>query len=262
MVKAKKYLGQHFLTDTNLAKKIVISLKNIDKFPVIEVGPGMGVLSQYLKETCESLYLVEIDIESIAYLKQNFSKNDFIIIESDFLKVKLTEIIPNSEFCIIGNFPYNISSQIFFKLLENKAYVPELVGMVQKEMAERIASVHGNKTYGILSVMLQLFYKVEYLFTVNETVFRPPPNVKSAVIRLVRYRDKIPGLNEDLLFKLVKSAFNYRRKTLRNSLKSQVNDQNILAEQVFNLRPEQLSPEDFVALTMLIQNAQGFNIEI
>ncbi|MDR2010749.1 MAG: 16S rRNA (adenine(1518)-N(6)/adenine(1519)-N(6))-dimethyltransferase RsmA [Bacteroidales bacterium] len=251
MVKAKKYLGQHFLTDNNIANKISMSLVNPDNVPVLEVGPGTGVLTKELLKRNFDLTLVEVDIESVEYLKENLTQN-FHLIHADFLKMDLHKYF-ESEVCIIGNFPYNISSQIFFKMLENRTMVPELCGMIQKEVAERIASVHGNKTYGILSILIQLYYKVEYLFTVSENVFNPPPKVKSAVVRMTRFRDKIEDVDEKKLFSVVKISFNQRRKTLRNSLKSFITTDTPTDHPFFALRPEQLKPVDFILLTNLLK---------
>ena len=250
MVKAKKHLGQHFLADNNIAAKIAQSLINGNKLPVLEIGPGTGVLTAELIKEKHKLTLVEIDAESVEYLSQNY-KDEFKLIHDDFLKMRIDNLF-ESEFCLIGNFPYNISSQIFFKVLDNKSQIPEVVCMIQKEVAERIASPHGNKTYGILSVLIQLYYKIEYLFTVHENVFIPPPKVKSGVIRFVRYRDVIDGIDEDKLKLVVKTAFNQRRKTIRNSVKSLINERTDLNHPFFNLRPEQLSPEDFIILTKVI----------
>ncbi|HNQ67419.1 MAG TPA: 16S rRNA (adenine(1518)-N(6)/adenine(1519)-N(6))-dimethyltransferase RsmA [Bacteroidales bacterium] len=250
MIKAKKYLGQHFLADKNIAGKIADSLINENALPVLEIGPGTGVLTEKLICKNFNLSLIEIDIESVEYLRKNYD-NKFRLIHADFLKTDISKILEN-EFCVVGNLPYNISSQIFFKILEEKHRIPEVVCMIQKEVAERMASSHGNKTYGILSVIIQLFYKIEYLFTVNENVFIPPPKVKSGVIRLTRYRDHIEGINEKQLLKVVKTAFNQRRKTIRNSLKSILPEKFDFNNHYLSLRPEQLSPEDFVKLTELI----------
>lgn len=247
MVKAKKHLGQHFLIDKNIAEKISRSLLNPENYPVLEIGPGTGVLTDYLIQKFDKLNLIEIDSESVNYIREKYPEAKFKLYEADFLKTDLSSIFSN-QFCIIGNFPYNISSQIFFKMLEHKSQIPELCGMVQKEMAERIFSKHGNKNYGILSVLIQLFYKVEYLFTVNEKVFRPPPAVKSAVIRFTRYRDSVQGIDEARLFLIVKTAFNQRRKTLRNSLKPIIQDGDVYNGKYSTMRPEQLSPELFLEL--------------
>ena len=252
MVKAKKHLGQHFLKDANIANKIAYSLINKDNLPVLEIGPGTGVLTKELITRDFDLTLIEIDTESVSFLEDNFYSDTFRLIQGNFLKMDLNEYF-DTELCIIGNFPYNISSQIFFKMLENRNKIPELCGMIQKEVAERIISKHGNKTYGILSVLIQLYYKVDYLFTVNENVFVPPPKVKSAVIRMQRYRIKIENIDEKKIFTVVKTAFNQRRKTLRNSLKSLTTEDTDLNNPIFNLRPEQLSPNDFIELTNLIK---------
>jgi 16S rRNA (adenine1518-N6/adenine1519-N6)-dimethyltransferase len=252
MVRPKKALGQHFLTDHNIARKIAGSLSP-NSLNVLEIGPGTGMLTRYLSEIPDiELKVIEIDKESIIYLKEHLSLQDHQIIHNDFLEVRLSEIF-QSPFRIIGNLPYNISSQIFFKVLENRDSIPEVVAMIQKEVARRIASRPGNKEYGILSVLLQAFYQIEYLFTVNETVFNPPPKVKSAVIRLKRNHVSTLNCDEDLFFQVVKTAFNQRRKTLRNSLKS------ILLhlesnETLLSRRPEELSVEEFVGLTRLCGN--------
>jgi 16S rRNA (adenine1518-N6/adenine1519-N6)-dimethyltransferase len=251
MVKAKKHLGQHFLTDNNIANKISISLENTQNLPVLEIGPGMGILTKELIKRDFDLTLVEIDSESVEYLQENLEQK-FRLIQANFLKMDLRQYFENGV-SIIGNFPYNISSQIFFKMLENREIIPELCGMIQKEVAERIASVHGNKTYGILSVLIQLYYKVEYLFTVHENVFIPPPKVKSAVIRMTRFRDRIEDVDENKLFTVVKAAFNQRRKTIRNSVKSFITPNTPANHPFFALRPEQLKPSDFIELTNLLK---------
>ena len=254
IVRAKKNLGQHFLKDKNIARKIVDSLQATNASKVLEVGPGMGVLTQFLiqNEKYETT-VVEIDRESVAYLQNHFPELEGRILSEDFLKMNLDEF-STGPFCIIGNFPYNISSQIFFKALENRNKVTEVVGMIQKEVAERLAASHGSKVYGILSVLLQTFYDIEYLFTVNEQVFIPPPKVKSAVIRLTRNKKNELSCDENLFFKVVKAAFNQRRKTLRNSLKVFLTDDSLKNEDVFSKRPEQLSVSDFEILTRLIEN--------
>jgi 16S rRNA (adenine1518-N6/adenine1519-N6)-dimethyltransferase len=248
-VKPKKNLGQHFLTDQNIARKIVDSL-GPGVPDVLEIGPGMGVLTQYLLNRPEiNLHVIEIDRDSVAYLQQNFPQINHIWSE-DFLKSNIAEKF-DGDFRIIGNFPYNISSQIFFKVLTMRNRIPEVVGMIQKEVAERIASKHGNKTYGILSVILQAYYEIEYLFTVSEHVFLPPPKVKSAVIRLKRNNVNALPCSETLFVEVVKAAFNLRRKMLRNSLKEiSVNLPGKFADK----RPEQLSVSDFIELTTLIEN--------
>jgi len=250
MIRAKKHLGQHFLADKNIAEKIADSLLNKDALPVLEIGPGTGVLTEKLMNKNFPLSVIEVDNDSVEYLKENFDKK-FEIIQGDFLKTDLKNII-KGDFCIIGNLPYNISSQIFFRILEEKQKIPEVVCMIQKEVAERISSKHGNKSYGILSVLLQLFYKIEYLFTVNENVFVPPPKVKSGVIRLTRYRNCIEGIDEKKLYTVVKTAFNQRRKTIRNSLKQLPGEVTQSDHSYFSMRPEQLSPEDFIQLTKIL----------
>ncbi len=248
-VKPKKSLGQHFLTDQNIAHKIVDSLGSAVP-DVLEIGPGMGVLTQYLLNRPEiNLHVIEIDRDSVAYLQQNFPQLKHIWSE-DFLKSNIAEKFEGN-FSIIGNFPYNISSQILFRVLALRNRIPEVVGMVQKEVAERIASKHGNKTYGILSVILQAFYDIEYLFTVSEHVFLPPPKVKSAVIRLKRNNVVALPCNETLFVEVVKAAFNLRRKMLRNSLKLICEN---LPDKYADKRPEQLSVNDFIELTTTIEN--------
>ncbi|MGQ8338427.1 16S rRNA (adenine(1518)-N(6)/adenine(1519)-N(6))-dimethyltransferase RsmA [Sunxiuqinia sp. A32] len=253
-VRAKKNLGQHFLKDKNIALKIVESLLTNDTKKVLEVGPGMGVLTQFLLQnrTYETT-VVEIDRESVEYLNKHFPQLEGRILSEDFLKMDFSQYT-TERFSIIGNFPYNISSQIFFKVLNHRNQIPEVVGMIQKEVAERLCAAHGSKTYGILSVFLQTFYDLEYLFTVHEQVFIPPPKVKSAVIRLVRNNKENLICDEVLFFKVVKAAFNQRRKTLRNSLKVFLTDDLLKKEDVFSKRPEQLSVSDFENLTRLIQD--------
>jgi 16S rRNA (adenine1518-N6/adenine1519-N6)-dimethyltransferase len=257
-VKPKKQLGQHFLKDENIARKIAGSLSHFGQYPLLlEIGPGMGVLTKYLLQREEfELKVIDIDEESIKYLEQHFSQLEGKIIHADFLKLNLQEIAVG-KFGIIGNFPYNISSQILFRILENRDLVPEMVGMFQKEMAQRIsASPKENKAYGILSVLTQAFYKVEYLFSVNESVFVPPPKVKSGVIRITRHEGKKMDCDEQLFFDVVKTGFNQRRKTLRNSLKKFHISPVVLQDEVFNLRPEALSPEQFISLTKLIEDGR------
>ena len=252
-VRAKKNLGQHFLTDKNIAHEIVNSLQNKDVKQVLEVGPGMGVLTQFLLEDKDlQTYVVEIDRESVAYLHEHFPELGDRVISGDFLKMNLAEHLP-APFSLIGNFPYNISSQIFFRVLEYRNQIPEVVGMLQKEVAERIAAGPGSKTYGILSVLLQTWYDIEYLFTVHEHVFSPPPKVKSAVIRLTRNKVKSLECDEKLMFTIVKQSFNQRRKTLRNSLKGLVPEIDKVDKVLLSKRPEQLSVQEFVALTREIE---------
>ena len=248
-VHPKKSLGQHFLTDQNIARKIVDSLSS-NTPDVLEIGPGMGVLTQYLLNRSEiNLQVIEIDRDSVAYLQQNYPQLKHIWSE-DFLKSDIAEKFEGN-FSIIGNFPYNISSQILFKVLKLRNRIPEVVGMIQKEVAERIASKHGNKTYGILSVILQAFYDIEYLFTVSEFVFVPPPKVKSAVIRLKRNQVSELPCSETFFVEVVKAAFNLRRKMLRNSLKAICEN---LPDKYADKRPEQLSVNDFIELTTTIEN--------
>lgn len=248
-VKPKKHLGQHFLNDQNIASKIVDSLSYKQYDLVLEVGPGMGVLTQFLLQKQVKVYVAEIDKESVDYLKINYPQLENNIV-GDFLKLEFEELFSDN-FAVIGNFPYNISSQIVFKILENKHAIPEMVGMFQKEVAERIAAQKGNKIYGILSVLTQAYYNVDYLFTVHENVFTPPPKVKSAVIRLKRYRDKIEGIDDKFFFKLVKAGFNQRRKTLKNALKVLNIPQHLESHEFLNLRAEQLSVENFINLARL-----------
>ena len=265
-VRAKKSLGQHFLIDLSIAQRIVESLEvdvnDGEKVDVLEVGPGMGVLSQYLLERPEiALKLVELDRESVDYLLVNYPKVNGSLIEADFLRLNLGNFFKES-FHLIGNFPYNISSQIFFRVLDYKNQIPQVVGMIQKEVAERIAEGPGTKTYGILSVLLQAWYDIEYLFTVGENAFNPPPKVKSAVIRLRRNSRTDLGCDDKFFKTVVKTSFGQRRKTLRNSLKPLIlakveregwNDEQKLeftSQEVFNLRPERLSVEDFIAMTL------------
>lgn len=253
-VKAKKYLGQHFLRDQEIARRIAESLTPGQATHVLEIGPGMGVLTQFLIKNQEiKLKAVEIDSESVVYLHEHFPALE--VIEGDFLKMNLKTDFED-KFSIIGNFPYNISSQIFFKVLDNREQVPQVVCMIQKEVAERIASRPGKKAYGILSVLMQAFYTIDYLFTVHEHVFDPPPKVKSAVIRFTRNEVKHLDCDENLFRTVVKTAFNQRRKTLRNSLKPLVEKENpMFAEEIFNKRPEQLDVQSFVNLTNMVQNA-------
>ncbi len=248
-VRPKKFLGQHFLTDLSVAQRIA---ETISAGRVLEIGPGMGVLTQYLLKNKDiDLTAIELDRESVAYLQEWYP--ELHLIEGDFLKLDLAELYPEGEFCVIGNYPYNISSQIFFKVLEYKDRIPVCSGMIQKEVAERIASKPGKKAYGILSVLLQAYYDIEYLFTVNENVFAPPPKVKSAVVRLTRNRRQELGCDEQLFKQVVKTAFNQRRKQMRNSLMPLVGKDNpLLSDPVFTKRPEQLSVEEFIQLTNLI----------
>ena len=253
-VKAKKHLGQHFLTDTNIAEKIADSLDYHASDKVLEIGPGMGVLTQFLLERAKETYVIEIDTESVDYLKNHYNNLKNHIIAEDFLKFDLNQIFNGEAFSIIGNFPYNISSQIVFKTLEMRHQIPQFAGMFQKEVAQRICAKEGSKVYGILSVLTQAFYKAEYLFTVPPSVFNPPPKVDSGVLRLTRKSPLQLDCDEALFFKVVKTAFNQRRKTLRNSLKSFNLSDNLKANTIFDQRPEQLSVEQFINLTKLIEN--------
>ncbi|MFN8273662.1 MAG: 16S rRNA (adenine(1518)-N(6)/adenine(1519)-N(6))-dimethyltransferase RsmA [Flavobacteriaceae bacterium] len=252
-VTAKKHLGQHFLKDENIAAKIADTLTLNGYQKVLEIGPGMGVLTKYLLEKPLDTYVIEIDTESVAYLEQHYPKLHGKILSKDFLKYNLNEVFKDEPLAIIGNFPYNISSQIVFKTLELRAQIPEFSGMFQKEVAERICEKKGSKTYGILSVLTQAFYDAEYLFTVGEHVFNPPPKVKSGVLRLIRKENYHLPCEEKLFFTVVKTAFQQRRKTLRNSLKSLNLSDNLREDTIFDLRPEQLSVEQFIELTQKIQ---------
>ena len=260
-VHAKKFLGQHFLTDLTVAQKIA---ETITSGRTIEIGPGMGVLTQYLlKNPNIQLTAIEIDRESVVYLKEWYP--ELHLIEGDFLKLDLNIIYPEGEFNVIGNYPYNISSQIFFKVLDYKDRIPVCSGMIQKEVAERLASKPGKKAYGILSVLLQAYYDIEYLFTVDEYVFNPPPKIKSAVIRMTRNKRRRLDCDEALFKTVVKTAFNQRRKQMRNSLRSLMENgewkmENERLEWFLTRRPEQLSIEEFVELTKLIENERNQDI--
>ena len=253
-VKPKKNLGQHFLKDTEIAKHIAETLDGFPLLPVLEVGPGTGMLTRYLIEKKRNLTVVEIDRQSTAYLREHFPELKNKIIENDFLKLDLGKLYNNSAFCLIGNYPYNISSQIFFKVLDYKNIITCCAGMIQKDVAERIIAPPGNKTYGILSVLLQTWYNIEYLFTVSEQAFIPPPKVKSAVVRLTRNKREKLDCNEKLFKSVVKTGFNQRRKMLRNSLKSLLPDESRLPDDpLLNQRPEQLSIAQFEELTNLLE---------
>ena len=256
LVKPKKFLGQHFLKDLSIAKDIADTVDECPGLPILEVGPGMGVLTQFLMEKGREVKVVELDFESVAYLRENFPALEGNIIEDDFLKLKLEKLFDGRPFVLTGNYPYNISSQIFFKMLDYKDLIPCCTGMIQKEVAERIAAGPGSKTYGILSILIQAWYKVEYLFTVHEHVFNPPPKVKSAVIRMTRNETKELGCNERLFKLIVKTTFNQRRKTLRNSISSILEKGNPLSnDPVFNKRTEQLSVQEFIELTNRVETA-------
>lgn len=248
-VRPKKFLGQHFLKDLEIARRIADTLDDFPSVPVLEIGPGMGVLTQYLIEKKRDLTVVELDHESVPYLNEHYPALHGRIIEADFLQLNLSAIY-SGQFCVIGNYPYNISSQIFFKVLDFKDNIPCCSGMLQKEVAERIAAKPGSKTYGILSVLLQAWYDIEYLFTVSEKVFDPPPKVKSAVIKLVRNDRTRLSCDERLFKTVVKTGFNQRRKTLRNSMKPLLGkDCEAYADPIFDKRPEQLSVAQFEVLT-------------
>lgn len=256
-VRAKKALGQHFLTDLSIAQRIADTLGDFKDYPVLEVGPGMGVLTQFLIDEGHDLNVVELDGESVEYLNANFPDLKGHIIEADFLKLNLHDIYQDRKFCVIGNYPYNISSQIFFKLLDYRDQMVACSGMLQREVAQRIASGPGNKAYGILSVLLQAWYDIDYLFTVDENVFNPPPKVKSGVIKLVRNGVTDLGCDERLFKTVVKTSFGQRRKTLRNSLQSLIpNGSSVLADDMFRRRPEQLSVSEFIELTNIIADAR------
>ena len=259
-VRPKKFLGQHFLTDLSTARAIADTVDACPELPVLEVGPGMGVLTQFLLPKNRPLKVVEIDFESVAYLRRNFPQLEEQIIEDDFLKMHLERTFGGQPFVLTGNYPYNISSQIFFKMLDNRSLIPCCTGMIQKEVAERLAAAPGCKAYVILSVLVQLWYDVEYLFTVEPGVFNPPPKVKSAVVRLTRNERNDCGCDERLLKRVVKTTFNQRRKMLRGSLRPllsqltaetglQPDTTDFLSTENLTRRPEQLSVNEFIALT-------------
>lgn len=267
-VKPKKFLGQHFLKDLSIAKDIADTVDYCPNLPILEVGPGMGVMTQFLISKERLVKVVEIDYESVEYLRRHFPQLEENIIEDDFLKMHLENTFNGQSFILTGNYPYNISSQIFFKMLDYKDLIPCCTGMIQKEVAERIAAGPGSKTYGILSVLIQAWYNVEYLFTVHENVFNPPPKVKSAVIRMSRNETTDLGCDERLFKQVVKTTFNQRRKTLRNSIRPVLADADnkleqqgntpkghskFLAHEIFNKRPEQLSVTEFIALTKAVE---------
>ena len=260
-VRAKKHLGQHFLKDQVVARKIAETLLLNGYDNVIEIGPGTGVLTQYLLEQDINILALDLDRESIEYLKTDFEinhlkllqrKKSFEVRNADFLKEDLSTLFNGAPFGITGNFPYNISTQIVFKTLEYKDRVPEFTGMFQKEVAQRICEKEGSKAYGILSVLVQAFYEAEYLFTVHPEVFNPPPKVQSGVLRLTRKENQSIDCSETLLKTVVKAAFNQRRKTLRNSLKTLQLSENLTKDAIFDKRPEQISVADFIALTKKI----------
>ena len=255
-VRPKKNLGQHFLTDLNIAKRIADTVDACPEIPVLEVGPGMGVLTQFLMEKPRLTKVVEIDSESVAYLNEHFPRLRENILGEDFLRMDLTKVFDGKQFVLTGNYPYDISSQIFFKMLDNKDLIPCCTGMIQREVALRMASAPGNKAYGILSVLTQAWYDVEYLFTVDETVFNPPPKVKSAVIRMTRNETTDLGCDEKLFKRLVKTVFNQRRKMLRVSMRPLFAGHSVtdgfFAHDIMTRRPEQLTIEEFVELTNMV----------
>ena len=256
-VKAKKHLGQHFLTDLDIARRIADTVDACPDLPVLEIGPGMGVLTQYLATKQRPLKAVEIDRESVAYLYETFPQLRDNILGEDFLRMDLSKVFNGQPFVLTGNYPYDISSQIFFRVIDNRDLIPCCTGMIQREVALRMAAQPGSKQYGILSVLMQAWYDIEYLFTVDEGVFNPPPKVKSAVIRMTRNKVQQLGCNEDLFRRVVKTVFNQRRKMLRVSLKQLLSADAIaeLQHSTFNtaLRPEQLTIAQFVELTNLIE---------
>lgn len=271
-VRPKKQLGQHFLTDQDIARRIADTVDACPALPILEVGPGMGVLTQYLLPKGRPVKVVEIDTESVAYLKENMPQLGENILGDDFLRMPLDQVFGGQPFVLTGNYPYNISSQIFFRMLEYRDLIPCCTGMIQREVAQRMAAGPGSRTYGILSVLLQAWYSVEYLFTVDEHVFCPPPKVKSAVIRLTRNEVSSLPCNEVLFRRVVKTTFNQRRKTLRNNIRPLLvqidNEQREkgmqpkdhtewLAQELFQKRPEQLSVQDFISLTLSLQQECG-----
>ncbi len=253
-VKPKKHLGQHFITDNTICQRIVSAIPTIENNPkLLEVGPGTGALTQYLLQRKDfDTHVIELDQESVEYLNQNYTELHNKIYSDDFLKIDLTQLMGEQPFIVAGNFPYNISSQILFKVLDYKDQVPVVVGMFQKEVAERISEPPGSKKYRITSVLLQAYYDIEYLFTVDETVFNPPPKVKSGVIRLVRNKKTHLDCDEKFFKTIVKLSFNQRRKTIRNSIKSLIGPEIDTSLEIFSKRPERLSVSDFVELTNLL----------
>ncbi|MFC7357805.1 16S rRNA (adenine(1518)-N(6)/adenine(1519)-N(6))-dimethyltransferase RsmA [Jejudonia soesokkakensis] len=253
-VRAKKHLGQHFLHDESIAEKIANTLTLKGYKHVLEIGPGMGVLTKYLIKKDIEVVAMDLDSESIYYLENQYPEENLQILEADFLKENLEDYFGTEQFAITGNFPYNISTQIVFKALEHKEQIPEFTGMFQKEVAQRICEKEGSKAYGILSVLTQAFYDAEYLFTVKPGVFNPPPKVDSGVLRLTRKENYTLPCDEKFLYKVVKTAFQQRRKTLRNSLKSFNLSDKLKEDTIFGKRPEQLSVSQFIALTQKIAN--------
>jgi 16S rRNA (adenine1518-N6/adenine1519-N6)-dimethyltransferase len=255
-VKPKKFLRQHFLTDLGVAQRIADTVDVCPGIPVLEVGPGMGVLTQFILRKNRPFKVVEIDFESVPYLHEHFPQLGDNVIEGDFLQMELHEVFDGAPFVLTGNYPYNISSQIFFKMVENRDIIPCCTGMIQKEVAERMAAQPGSKAYGVLSVLIQAWYDVEYLFTVHENVFNPPPKVKSAVIRLTRNGKDTLGCDEALFRRIVKTVFTMRRKMMRNGMKQILGKNHpMLADPIFTKRPEQLSVQDYVELTNRVSAA-------
>lgn len=263
-VRPKKNLGQHFLTDLNIAKAIADTVDACPDIPVLEVGPGMGVMTQYIVEKPRPFKVVEIDRESVAYLNEHFPKLRENILGEDFLRMDLNKVFDGKQFVLTGNYPYDISSQIFFKMLDNKDLIPCCTGMIQREVAQRMASQPGCKAYGILSVLIQAWYDVEYLFTVDENVFNPPPKVKSAVIRMTRNDVTDLGCDEKLFKRLVKTVFNQRRKMLRGSLKQMFSTkaprEDFYKQDIMTKRPEQLTIQQFVELTNMVEEELSKNL--
>ena len=253
-VRAKKHLGQHFLKDENIAKKIADTLTQENYKNVLEIGPGMGVLTKYLIDKDLDVIAMELDQESVNYLNEHYKNKNLKVIPADFLKFDLSNFFNGKSYAITGNFPYNISTQIVFKTLEWRDQIPEFTGMFQKEVAKRICENEGSKTYGIMSVLVQAFYDVEYLFTVPPSVFNPPPKVDSGVLRLIRKENYTLPCDEKMHFKVVKTAFQQRRKTLRNSLKVFNLSDKLKEDAIFGQRPEQLSVAEFIMLTQKLEN--------
>ena len=264
-VKPKKFLGQHFLTDMTVAGRIADTVDDCGECPILEVGPGTGVLTQFLLPKGRRVRVVEIDRESVPYLHAHFPQLGDDIIEADFLQMNLEEVFDGGQFVLTGNYPYNISSQIFFKMLDNRHLIPYCTGMIQKEVAERLAARPGSKAYGVLSIMVQAWYDVEYLFTVDENVFNPPPKVKSAVVRMTRNDRESMGCDEKLFRRIVKTVFTMRRKMMRNGMKqilgdrlseleSLLQDHPVLSATLLSRRPEQVSIEEFTALTNAVSD--------
>ncbi|HMQ49093.1 MAG TPA: 16S rRNA (adenine(1518)-N(6)/adenine(1519)-N(6))-dimethyltransferase RsmA [Saprospiraceae bacterium] len=258
-MRAKKSFGQHFLNSESIARRIAQSLKQIGQsyHHIVEVGPGKGMLTRFLTESEAQLWLVEADTDMVVYLNEHYPDLRKRIIEADFLKIDLRQVLQDQAFALIGNYPYNISSQILIKMVENRAFIPEMVGMFQKEVAERVVSPPGTKDYGVISVLVQAYYRGEYLFSVDKSKFNPPPKVQSGVIRLTRLENQHLDCDEKLFKKVVKQAFSQRRKMLRNTMKVYLKEDPVLAEPFFEQRPERLSVGDFVNLTKLVEKANS-----